>query len=217
MLNRYLRFGLGLAVLLIVLTTSGCYTVLKMRTTTIPYQEAEAVGAYDDWHDPYFLSMYDPYHYYYTYLSWYASPWTYWCYEPYWIYPNDWWTGSSPWYTCPEGQAAVSWQKSQRRRGTQSPSSMPRSGLEPQTTIIYRSSGDESKHIKQLRKIGTGAESSPDRRAGLSPSTPDPSRTTTSSPPAVSRENSSRSASSSGKPATTTRSSTPARRRGSQP
>jgi hypothetical protein len=215
MFKRYLRYSLCLVLMLIALTTSGCYTVLQMRTPTITDQGDDAADVYVSWHDSSSMYMYDSYMYYLTYSSWYTSPWTYWCCEPYWTYPYDWRTYSSEDITSDGG--TVAWQKAEQRRGIQTRSTFPSYTPEDQTVTIYRSSEREPKSVKQLRKIGTSTVSTPDRRTGLSTPTPASTGTTGGSTPAVSRQGSSRPAASNSKSTSTTQSSTPTRRRGSQP
>lgn len=209
MLKKYVTVLSLVALLMVVLTTSGCYTVLKMRSGSTYHPDYGYYEIYDSWYDPYVYSH--PYHYY-SYMSWYSSPWTYLYCDPYRTYPYYWRTR----YYRHDPQDAVpyTWHKSQRRRGFHTRTTSPR--YEPATnTIDSRSSvGEERKELKRLRKVGTGITSKPVRRSGISQSSSTTSRTISRSTPTITRQRSSVS-NSSGKTTSTSRSSAPAKRRGS--
>ena len=215
MQKRYATILFLLSLLIIVLTNSGCYTVLKMSSGQTYCPVYDSYEVYDSWYDPYYV--YHPYPYY-SYVGWYSSPWTYGYCDPYWTYScylrsHRYCYGA---YDC----GPDTWQKGQRRRGYDSQASSPRSGLETRILGSSISSGGEKKSLKKLRKFGTGIESKPARRSGMTRPSGTKSRTVSRSTPTVTRQSSSVSRQSKvapgpSKAAPSSQSSAPARRRGS--
>ena len=214
MLHTYKTVALFTALLLVVLSTSGCYTVLQLQTSTVyhpEYDETEydETEVWDDWPDPYYY--YHPYQYY-SYSSWYYTPWTYWCCDPYWTYPTYWRTHTYGRDTYTGG--TVSEFTSQRRRGFQTRSQVPRYTTERHVTQVRRSGTEARKSVKTLRKVGMGTAATPVRRTGMSRSVPSTHNTVSRPTSSVSRSGSSVSRSSS-KATSTGKTSAPSKRRGS--
>ena len=206
MLKRYANVLMVCSLLMIVLTTSGCYTVLKMRSNAV-YHPEYYHGDYDvysTWYEPFYY--YHPYHYYSSYY-WHYNPWTYWCCDPYWTYP--YYYGTRSYCYDPYDHGPLKWQKGPRRRGFHTRKATPRYAVERRAYPSKSSYRGETKGLKRLRKVGTGSESKPARRTGITHT----SRTTSRSTPAVSRQTSRSSRSTSSKATTRSRSSSPSRRR----
>lgn len=211
MLRKYGSVFFVAALLFVVMTSSGCYTVLKMRTGTVSYPDYDYYDLYDYWYDPFFY-YHHPYRYYY-YGGWCYSPWTYWSCEPYWSYPYYYWRSRYYSYD-PYPRGEQKWQKSQRRRGFQTRTLSPRY-IPSRSEVSSRNPvGREEKRFKRLRRMGTGSDSKPGRRSGITHTRTSTSRAGSRSAPALSRH-SSRSSSPSQAARSSSR-STPTRRRGTR-
>ena len=67
MLRKYARILIVSSLLVMALTTSGCYTVLKMRSGTVDYAHYaydEYDDVYDECYDPFYSYYPNPYYYY---------------------------------------------------------------------------------------------------------------------------------------------------------
>lgn len=214
MLRKYANVLIVVSLLVIVVTTSGCYTVLKMRAGDVhhpEYCQTEYYDIYDSWYDPLYYS--NPY-YYYSFAHRYYTPWTYWYCEPYWTYPYYYRT-RYPGYTHYDGEP-LKWQKSPRRRGFDTRTVSPSNTIERRTLPSRTAVRGESRELKKLRKVGSSIEAKPIRRSGISRTTPTAPRATGSSTPTVARQTSRASGSSTSKATSRSQSSAPSRRRGSR-